>query len=356
MDQSEDQLSIFISYSHADKTVARALARALETAGARVWIDEGELRAGDSIIEVIATAIVDVDFVVAIVSKASVESRWCTKELALALTQGLGREGVRLLPLRLGDVDMPASLTDVYYRTIDPTELATIASELMRDAQSHREERHTERPTRLGASRPRRIERRRDESSGQAPAGADSWSGVKATGYGKEVIRRARATGIGPAEYARRGLTPQGGQRQQGPIAELGPLKLVGIVRDGIGRPRNDGSRGSALYAVPFRLSRMPTDAWARLLEATWDRPPEWTTMHRPGICRVRGDVVTLDGVTVEEVEKYHLKTLRLSVSRTNEETDRQERLEAAAREREQQLLSEHEATIDETVERLDFD
>ena len=44
--------------------------------------------------------------------------------------------------------------------------------------------------------------------------------------------------------------------------------------------------------------------------------------MHRPGICSVHRDVVTLDGVTIEEVEQHHLKTLTLCVARVNEETD----------------------------------
>jgi hypothetical protein len=78
--------------------------------------------------------------------------------------------------------------------------------------------------------------------------------------------------------------------------------------------------------------------------------------MHRPGICRVQGDVVTLDGVTIEEVERYHLETLKLCVNRANEESDRHAREQAAAREREQRLLSEHETVIDETIERLDFE
>jgi len=77
-------------------------------AGARVWIDEGELRIGDSIIERIATAIADVHFVVAIVS---IQSNWCQRELSLAISGGLNRDGVKVSPLRLGDVAMPATLT-----------------------------------------------------------------------------------------------------------------------------------------------------------------------------------------------------------------------------------------------------
>ena len=34
------------------------------------------------------------------------------------------------------------------------------------------------------------------------------------------------------------------------------PIEIVGVITDEVGSPRNDGGRGSALYAVPIRLSR----------------------------------------------------------------------------------------------------
>jgi hypothetical protein len=40
--------------------------------------------------------------------------------------------------------------------------------------------------------------------------------------------------------------------------------------------------------------------------------------MHRPGIARVTGDKVYLNGTTVEEVQKYHRDTLKLAIEETN--------------------------------------
>jgi len=45
------QPSIFISYAHEDRALADAFAKALEDEGARVWLDQGELLIGDSLIE-----------------------------------------------------------------------------------------------------------------------------------------------------------------------------------------------------------------------------------------------------------------------------------------------------------------
>ena len=62
---AEDIITVFISYAHEDAKLARAIKEHLETAGFTVWIDEGALRAGDSLIESITAAIHDMEFVVA---------------------------------------------------------------------------------------------------------------------------------------------------------------------------------------------------------------------------------------------------------------------------------------------------
>lgn len=96
------------------------------------------------------------------------------------------------------------------------------------------------------------------------------------------------------------------------------PLKITGIIADQVSAPRNDGTPGSALYRVPFRLSRSPSHYWAEAFVKTWDMPPQFTSMHRPGIARVTGNTIVLDGTTLEEVERYHRDTLKLCVNEAN--------------------------------------
>ena len=86
------------------------------------------------------------------------------------------------------------------------------------------------------------------------------------------------------------------------------PIRILGVIAAEVGVPRNDGTAGSGLYKVPFQLSRKPLELWANLFVDAWDRPSKFTSMHRPGIARVEGDRIVLDGTTIEEVEKYHLK------------------------------------------------
>jgi hypothetical protein len=77
--------------------------------------------------------------------------------------------------------------------------------------------------------------------------------------------------------------------------------------------------------------------------------------MHRPGIARIRGDRVVLDGTTVEEVERYHRDTLVLAVEAANEieghiEEERQK--QAAQRDA---VANEHQTAVEEAAKRIKF-
>lgn len=66
--------SVFLSYTHPDKAFARKLATDLLSAGIKVWMDEGEIHPGDSLVETISSAIDKMDFFAVILSPDSVAS------------------------------------------------------------------------------------------------------------------------------------------------------------------------------------------------------------------------------------------------------------------------------------------
>jgi len=101
-------------------------------------------------------------------------------------------------------------------------------------------------------------------------------------------------------------------------MSQLEPLELVEVVIEEIGVPADDGSPGSALYLVPIRLNRKPSPEETPWILSVWDHPPSFSNMHRPGILRVRGDVLLLDGTTIEEVERYHVPTLKGVLTEVN--------------------------------------
>lgn len=133
-------------------------------------------------------------------------------------------------------------------------------------------------------------------------------------------------------------------------------IKIIGIDVDNVGKPRNDGTRGSALYRVPLKLSTRPSATWAELFPQVWDRPPEWTMQHRPGIGRVSGDTIVLDGTTVEEVRDVHLKTLKLVVAEVNRRAAEVEAKRQADRERKAAQDQAHEQSVREVAKDIRFE
>lgn len=101
-------------------------------------------------------------------------------------------------------------------------------------------------------------------------------------------------------------------------MADFDDITIVGIVEGEVTEPRNDGTPGSALYCVPLQLSDHPPSEWAELFVQVWDQPPRYTSMHRPGIARVFGDRVLLDGTTLDEIESVHRDTLKVILTETN--------------------------------------
>lgn len=135
------------------------------------------------------------------------------------------------------------------------------------------------------------------------------------------------------------------------------PIKILGVIADEVTKPRLDGgTRGSALYSVPFHLSRTPSSLWRQLFLKAWDSPPRFTTMHRPGIARVSGDKIVLDGTTIEEVAEYYRDTLILCVNVANDEEKKIIAKQQLIEEHKKQQSAEHKSRIEDISRRIKFD
>ena len=134
------------------------------------------------------------------------------------------------------------------------------------------------------------------------------------------------------------------------------PIRALGVIVDEVTEPRLDGTPGSALYVVPFQLNRVPSSLWSEFFLQTWDRPPCYSSMHRPGIATVQGAKVFLDGTTIEEVKKYHRDTLILCVNNANMKEN--ESLERKHREQEmrRQKIEAHAKEVKNTAKNVSFD
>ena len=108
-------MAIFISYSHADKAFVYKLAAHLVKQNAHVWIDSWELNVGDSLIQRIQQAIQESSALLIVLSKASVESEWCKKELNAGLMRELDEKRVLVLPVLVEDCEIPLFLREKMY-------------------------------------------------------------------------------------------------------------------------------------------------------------------------------------------------------------------------------------------------
>ncbi len=106
---------VFLSHSWADKPTARLLATRLADRGIRVWLDEDEIKIGDSLIEKIREAIDVVEYVVVLLSETSVRSEWVRREVDVAMNQEIDGKRVKVLPVRLDECDFPGFLLGKLY-------------------------------------------------------------------------------------------------------------------------------------------------------------------------------------------------------------------------------------------------
>lgn len=107
--------SIFLSHNHKDKPFVRQLANDLATKGIKVWIDEAEIKIGDSLIRKISSGIYEMDFLGVVLSPDSVQSRWVQEELEQALHIQISEAYVKVLPILLHDCKLPGFLLDKVY-------------------------------------------------------------------------------------------------------------------------------------------------------------------------------------------------------------------------------------------------
>lgn len=105
---------VFISYCKADRKDVEKIAQKLKNAGIYAWYDRWEIRVGDSIIQKINDGIGSAEYLIVVLSKASVKSTWVREELSAAIAL-LESKGSFILPVLLEDCDIPPLLVHRCY-------------------------------------------------------------------------------------------------------------------------------------------------------------------------------------------------------------------------------------------------
>ena len=102
--------SIFLSHNANDKPFVRKLGLDLESHGIKVWIDEAEIKIGDSLIEKISDGLSEVDYLAVILSPNSVKSRWVQEEINIAMYRQISNKTIKILPILYQQCERPIFL------------------------------------------------------------------------------------------------------------------------------------------------------------------------------------------------------------------------------------------------------
>lgn len=105
---------VFISYSHDDGDWVTRFAKRLEGAGFRVARDEVILKPGDVLVHAIEQAIRDSAHGILAFSPASIASGWVRQEYATLMQRSI-QDGLRFIPVIIGDVELPSFAATRYY-------------------------------------------------------------------------------------------------------------------------------------------------------------------------------------------------------------------------------------------------
>ncbi len=105
-----DRPHVVIPYSYGDHEFSRKLTGSLRRDGVTSWIDEVDMSAGVFLASRIIHAVRPVDFVVPVISAASVTSSWVQHELKTAMTREFNARRIKVLPARVDDSVLPDCL------------------------------------------------------------------------------------------------------------------------------------------------------------------------------------------------------------------------------------------------------
>lgn len=100
-------MKVFLSHSSADKVLARRLARDLQAAKVDVWFDQWEIQVGDKFAQRIDQGLEAVDFVVVLLTRASVASEWVDREWRQKVQHEALSKRIAVIPVRSESCEIP---------------------------------------------------------------------------------------------------------------------------------------------------------------------------------------------------------------------------------------------------------
>jgi TIR domain len=106
---------IFMSHSSRDKTAAFRLATTLNFCAIDVWLDDWELEVGQSLSDEVAKAMDESRFIAILITEKYNKSVWTKTEYKKALAREQKEQRTVMLPIIVGEAEIPDFLEDKIY-------------------------------------------------------------------------------------------------------------------------------------------------------------------------------------------------------------------------------------------------
>jgi hypothetical protein len=108
-------IKLFICHSSKDKPFVRRLKKELTSFRLDVWVDENEIKVGDSIFSAIANALKQSDYVLLIISPNFGLSQWAQTELESAFGLEITHKTKKILPCLIKETELPLLISGRKY-------------------------------------------------------------------------------------------------------------------------------------------------------------------------------------------------------------------------------------------------
>ncbi len=126
---------VFISYSSKDGAFIRKLDASLSGQGVAVFLDDRDIKVGDSIPTKIYEGITRATHVIYVISSNSKKSAWVQEELDIAKIKQKEATGCSILPVLIEDTEIPTSVKHIRYANFinwqEPTYFLTAFNRLL---------------------------------------------------------------------------------------------------------------------------------------------------------------------------------------------------------------------------------
>jgi 5'-deoxynucleotidase YfbR-like HD superfamily hydrolase len=126
--------SVFLSHSSVNKTFVRRVKNSLEQYKIKTWLDESNIKPGESITESLQKGLVECDVLLIFLTPHSIQSGWVKAEWQSRFAAQISTRKVRVIPLLVELCEIPEFLKDVKYidfRSDYDTGIAQLLSTLL---------------------------------------------------------------------------------------------------------------------------------------------------------------------------------------------------------------------------------